>query len=115
LTRNTDKRYFRQEPYVRFATLAGKASKASLPLLKPPVSVLTSPIMHVQAHRAQVRKANFADEIADGISLRELSLYRAACHPASVMGCTARLDSVQEYVDVSGRRWIRDDDRPDRP
>src|SRR5580704_14201088 len=48
----------------------------------------------VQAHAAQVRKANFADEIADGISLRELSLYRAACYPASVMGCTARLDSV---------------------
>jgi hypothetical protein len=55
--------------------------------LNPPVSVVTSPIMHVQAHRAQVRKANFADEIADGISLRVLSLYRAACHPASVMGC----------------------------
>jgi hypothetical protein len=97
------------------AALAGKASKASLSLLKPPVSVVTSPIMHVQAHGAQVRKANFADEIAHGISLRVLSLYRAACHPASVMGCAARLDSVVKYADVSGRRWIRDDDRPDRP
>src|SRR6202012_4825429 len=63
-----------------------------------PVSVVTSPIMHVQAHRAQVRKANFADEIADGISLRELSLYRASCHPASVMGCAARLDSVRKMA-----------------
>jgi hypothetical protein len=81
-----------------------------------PSAVVTSPIMHVQAHRAQVRRANFADEIADGISLRELSLYRAACHPASVMGCAARLDKRwQKNGDVSGRRWIRDDDRPDRP
>jgi hypothetical protein len=46
--------------------------------------------MPVQAHGAQVRKANFADEIADGISLRELSLYRSACHPASVMGYMLR-------------------------
>jgi hypothetical protein len=79
------------KPYVRFAALAGKARKASLSLLKPPVSVVTSPIMHVQAHGAQVRKANFADEIAHGISLRALSLYRAACHPASVMGCCCAL------------------------
>src|ERR1700722_14897008 len=69
--------------------------------LNPPVSVVTSPIMHVQAHGAQVRKANFADEIAHGISLRELSLYRAACYPASVMGCTARLDSVCSGIATS--------------
>src|SRR6201993_5199630 len=50
-------------------------------------------MMHVQAQRAQVRRANFADEIADGISLRELSLYRSTCHPASVMRYAARLIS----------------------
>jgi hypothetical protein len=41
--------------------------------------------MHVQARGAQVRRANFAYEIADGISHRLLSLYGGACYPTSVM------------------------------
>jgi hypothetical protein len=34
-------------------------------------------MMHVQARAMQVRRANFADEIADGISLSKFSLYGA--------------------------------------
>jgi hypothetical protein len=40
--------------------MAGKSARQ-------PVATTPS-IMHMQPHRAQVRKANFADEIANGIS-----------------------------------------------
>jgi hypothetical protein len=36
-------------------------------------------MMSVQAHAAQVRRANFAGEIADAISLLLIPLYRSGC------------------------------------
>src|ERR1700753_3163710 len=73
-------------------------------------------MMPVQAHRAQVRQANFAREIADRISLLALSLYRDGWYPTSIMASSARFNSATTGVPASpGRRWIRDDDRPTRP
>jgi hypothetical protein len=36
-------------------------------------------MMSVQAHHAQVREANFIDEIADAISFPLIPLYRSGC------------------------------------
>jgi hypothetical protein len=63
-------------------------------------------MMHVQAHRAQVRQASFAHEIADGISLRELSLYRGACYPTSVMAAAARFNSVIRTMATSPKKEV---------
>jgi hypothetical protein len=66
------------------------------PLLtcRRPAGRLTTTIMHVQARGAQVRQANLADEIADGISLPPFSLYGAACRPRRVMIIAAHFNSV---------------------
>src|SRR6201996_9367254 len=64
-------------------------------------------MMPVQAHRAQVRQANLAREIADGISLRALSLYGIDWYPTSIMASAARSNSVIRPMPASPRgRWI---------
>jgi hypothetical protein len=73
--------------YVRFATLVSKVATARK--FRQAAVSATCTMMLAQAHAAQVRKANFPHEIAPGISLPLLSLYRGACYTTSVMVGTA--------------------------